>query len=92
MAILMSKDDEEMIVSCNCGCDEGMRIRIDKDDEDDGYAYNSYLSGKFYSEQGRFKDKMKKIWAVIRNKDFYYNDICMSKKEFEEFKEWINRH
>ena len=25
------------------------------------------------------------------NKDFYYSDVCMSKDEWQQFKEWINK-
>lgn len=96
MAVLISKNDKEMIVSCNCGCDEGVRISIDKDEEFDDvnatYAYQCFVSGNFYKEQGTFGEKIRKIWAIIRNKDFYYSDICMNKAEFEEFKAWVNKH
>ena len=40
---------------------------------------------------GVLKEKMKKIWSIIRNKDHYYLDIVMSKEDFQEFKEWINK-
>lgn len=33
---------------------------------------------------------MKKIWAIIRNKDYYYSEICMTRKDFETFREYIN--
>lgn len=90
MAVLKSKDGKELIVSCKCGCDEGVRIQIDKEDYD-MYAILTYLSGHFYTEQGGlWRKKLKKIWAIIRNKDFYYSDIIMTKDDFAEFKEYIN--
>lgn len=36
------------------------------------------------------KLKLKKIWAILRNKDFYYSEISMSREDFETFKEYIN--
>ena len=92
MAVLRSKDGKELLVDCSCGCNEGLRISL-KEDED-GYAYLSYVSGNFYTEQdGAFKrlgKKLKKMWRVLRGKDFVYSEICMTKADVEEFKEYIN--
>lgn len=89
MATLKTKDNKEMMIVCKCGCDEGIRIKIDT--EFDDYAYMTYVSGNFYREQGFFK-KLKKIWNIILNKDFCYSEIIMSKEDFEEYKKWINEH
>lgn len=55
----------------------------------------SYTNGRFYAEQGEtmwhiFCKKLKKIWAIIRNKDFYYTEMMLTKDEFDEFREYIN--
>lgn len=95
MAVLKSKSNNEMILSCDCGCDDGMRIKICHDVEPDGYedyCYMTYLSGNWYKEQCPFTKKLKKIWNIIRNKDFYYSEITLSKEDFEEYKNWINQH
>lgn len=52
-------------------------------------------NGNFYTGQGEtvfrvIRKKLEKIWAIIRNKDFYYSDILMTKDEFNEFREYIN--
>ena len=39
----------------------------------------------------RLKTKLKKIWAIIRNKDFYYSEIIMSKEEFDKFRNALNK-
>lgn len=90
MATLKSNDNKEMIITCNCGCDEGIRVKIDESFV--GYCYQTYISGNYYKEQSGLLDKLKKIWAIIRNKDFYYSDIVMSKEDFEDYKKWINEH
>ena len=69
-----------------CGNDETQRI--EKDEED--YCFMTYLSGNWYKEQAGFIKKLKKIWAIIRNKDFYYSEIILNKKDWEEYKKWIN--
>lgn len=94
MSVLKNKDGTELLVDCCCGCDEGIRFRVDKDDFE-YYCFMSYTNGHFYREQGDklwivLYKKMKKIWAIIRNKDFYYSEVTMTKDEFNEFKEYIN--
>lgn len=94
MAVLKNKDGKELYVDCCCGCDEGIRFMIDKDDWD-YYFFMSYTNGKFYVEQGNIMwgalyKKLRKILAIIRNKDYYYSEIVMTKAEFEEFREYIN--
>ena len=94
MAVLKNTDGTEMLVDCNCGCDNGIRFRIDKEDFD-YYCFMSYTNGKFYAEQGEtawhiFCKKLKKICAIIRNKDFYYTEMMLTKDEFNEFREYIN--
>ena len=34
MAVLKNKEGTEFLVDCGCGCDEGIRFRIDKEDFD----------------------------------------------------------
>lgn len=55
----------------------------------------SYLNGDFYRGQyGVFRcmvEKLKKIWRIIRNKDFYYTDVRMNKEDFQKFKEYVNQ-
>ncbi len=97
MSIMMSKDKKELIVTCSCGCDDGVHIiKANSDEYDGSVAYLSYISGNFYKEQenilfGVFKNKLKKILAIIRNKDFYYSDVRMSKEDFQQFKDYINQ-
>lgn len=94
MAILKSKDNKELLIDCDCGCGTGVRFRIDRDDYD-YYCLMTYANGNFYTEQNEtlrrvFCKKLKKIWAIIRNKDFYYSDVIMTKDDFAEFKEYVN--
>lgn len=90
MATLKSKDNKEIIITCDCNCDEGIRVKIDESYGD--YCYLTYISGNWYKEQNVLSKKLKKIWNIIRNKDFYYSEVVMSKEDFEEYKKWINEH
>ena len=96
MAVLKNKDGTELYIDCCCGCDTGIRFRIEPFSDDlDYYCFMSYTNGNFYNEQDEkvlkvLYKKLKKIWAIIRNKDYYYADITMTKDEFNEFREYIN--
>ena len=93
MAVMKSKDGKDLIIDCDCGCDEGLRIRVKRDN--DSYFFLSYTSGNFYKEQGYtvwrvLRLKLKKIWRIIRGKDYCYSEICMSKTDFQEFQAYIS--
>lgn len=92
MAVLKNTKDNELIITCHCGCDDSVHISVE-DFSDGSYAFMTYMNGNFYSEQKHpFIEKIKKIWAIIRNKDYFYSDVVMTKDEFNGFVEWINRH
>ena len=80
-------------MNCNCGCGDGVEIRLEKDEHD--YAWLHILASKWYSEQitilGQIGKKLKKIWWVIRGKDFYHSEIIMNQSEWQEFVEVINK-
>ena len=92
MAVMISEDKENLIVTC-CG-DDTVYLTISKE-EGGIFAYQCYMNGNFYRDQyGMFRtltNKLKKIWAIIANKDYYYSDIVMYQDDFEQFKEFVNR-
>ena len=94
MAVFYNKDKTELVVTCKCSCGDAVHIVVDKEDND-YYCIISYMNGNFYKDQGgafaTFKEKCKKIWAIIMNKDYYYSEVIITKEEFETFKEYINR-
>ena len=92
MAVLYSKDNKDLFIDCNCTCGEGVRIRVVE--KDDYFFLMSYVNNSFSIEQEQscwkvFCKKIKKIWYIIRGKDYLYSEICMTKDEFEEFKNYI---
>ena len=93
MSVLKSEDGKDLMVSCSCGCDNGVHINIKKDNGE--YAWVTYMNGNWYRDQNKrilyiVRDKLKKIWAIIRSKDFYYSEIYMTRKDFKTFREYIN--
>ena len=83
--------NEHCGVYCSCGCGSGIVLKAEKDG-DYGY-FLSLVSDKWYTSSTtaweRFKEKCKRIWCIIRNKEYYYFDICVRKKDLEEFKEFV---
>ena len=63
MAVLKILDNSEMIISCKCGCDDGIRLKIEKDEED--YCFMTYVSENWYKEQAGF------IKEAKENLDYY---------------------
>lgn len=80
MSVMMSKDKKELIITCKCKC--GNTVHFCKIEDTD------CPNKKLFRVIG---EKLKKILAVIRNRDFYYSDILMSKEDFHQFKEYINQ-
>ena len=97
MSVMISDDKNELFVTCKCGCHDAIHIKIDDEDKDsDYYAIMTYMSGNWSDGHGDtifgcIKRKLKKIWFIIRNKDYYYSDVLMSCKDFEKFKEYVNQ-
>ena len=94
MAVMRSKNGKELMVDCGCGCSEGVRIKVNTEDKD-MYFLVTYSSGNFYRDQnesifGVIEKKLKKIYAILANKDYCYSEICMTKEDFKEFKEFIS--
>lgn len=79
MAVFKNFKDDELIVSCKCGSDEGIHFKI-HDYGDGDYAFLSYTNGNFYTQQRPFFEKLKKIWAIIMNKDFIILILCLQRK------------
>ena len=94
MSVMISEDKKNLIITCKCGC-SAVHLTINHEDDEDDYAYQCFMKSNFYDEQngmfGRLMDKLKKIWKIIRNKDYYYSDVVMNKEDFEQFKKWVNQ-
>lgn len=92
--VAKSKDGKGIYISCRCGCGDAVELEIN-DEDPNMYFYQSHLNGSFYRDQcGGFRtirEKIRKIWRIIRNKDYCYSEICLSKEEFGIFKQYINQ-
>lgn len=93
MAVLKNTEGDELFVDCMCGCLDSMRLSVKKDEDVYGYyALMTFMEGcKKDSVWRVFRKKLEKIWAIIRNKDYYYSDILMTKEDYEMFKKYVNK-
>ncbi|HIR05124.1 MAG TPA: hypothetical protein IAB28_04070 [Candidatus Copromonas faecavium] len=93
MSVMKANDKTELIATCSCGCEESIHLKIVPDD--DSFCFLSYMIGNFYRDQGgvfsSVKIKLKKIMAILFNKDYYYSEVIMTKEDFSQFKEFINQ-
>ena len=90
-----------------CSEVEDLELRLKACDHDNNFYFDCgiavsnvvndiYMNGNWYRDQddrilrciGR---KLKKIWAIIRNKEYYYSDVLMSRDDFEKYKEYVNQ-
>lgn len=97
MGVMISDDKKELIVTCECGCQDTIHIKVDDEDkETDYYAIQTYMNGNWYRDQDdrilrTIERKLKKIWTIIRNKDYYYSDALMNCEDFQKYKEYISQ-
>lgn len=93
MSLFIDSDESIVLITCKCGCQSALQIQIDPDDEN-AYSFLSYMNGNFYRDQygafGVIKEKVRRIWAIVRNKDYYYSDIKMTKEDFNKFVDYLS--
>lgn len=93
MAVLTNKRKNEIVVTCSCGCKNGVHPEIRKD-ENETTAFLSLVSDKFFSEQGgffsRLAEKLRRILCILLNKEYSYFEVCLNETDLREFKEFVS--
>ena len=94
MSVFFTNDKKELILNCCCGCDSSIKFTVQPDSNDD-YVFISFLHSDFYTEQEKsfFRTtgkKLKKIKAILTNKDYNCNELVLKKDDFNAFVEYIN--
>lgn len=95
MSVLYDKENKELIVTCCDKCGNAIHLSIDSFKDNTDYCFLSLMSGTYYQQQDNkilkvIGTKLKKIWYIIRNKDYCYSEIIMDAKEYESFKSFVN--
>lgn len=89
---MKSVKEDSCAVYCKCGCCDGVVLKVDK--ELDIYELSLVSDiGQIESEHGwrRLKIKCKRIWNILRNKEYCYLEICMDDVDIDEFKNFVAR-
>lgn len=83
-------DKNEYVAFCNCGCGNGMVLKFDKEDDE---LSLQLVSDNFYTMQSKnrmsLREKIKRIWYIIRGKEYCYFDLIIAKDELMRFKGFI---
>lgn len=82
----------EYVTFCKCGCRNGIVLKANREDDD---LSLQIVSDNFYIMQNKgkmsLKEKIKRIWYIIKGKEYCYFDILIDKNELQEFKEFVSR-
>lgn len=85
-------NNNEYSTFCKCGCGNGVILKFDNEDDE---LSVQLVSDNFYSIQNKgkmsIKERLKRIWYIVRGKEYCYFNILIDKNELHEFKEFITR-
>lgn len=80
----------EYVAFCKCGCMDGVVLKADNTDNE---LSLQLVSDYFYLMQSKGKislrEKLKRIWFIIRGKEYCYFDILIDNEELQRFKEFV---
>ncbi len=80
----------EFITFCTCGCGNGIVLKAERVDNDMSLQL---VSDNFYIAQNKGKmslsEKIKRIWCIIKGKEYCYFDILIGEDKLQEFKEFV---
>lgn len=90
---MFMKDDNNKTgaLYCSCGCEDGVLLKAEIDDWE--LVELSLVSDSFYTHQKNimsFREKCKRIWNILKNEEYEYFNIIVNKKDFNEFKKFVN--
>lgn len=84
MIVDLNKEKNSFTINCNCYCGNSLTFYSDF-----GVIWVDALENCFYSHQNNFKnnliDKFYNSIKLLNKKPIYIQDICLSKKEVENF-------
>ena len=83
-------ENNEYATFCECGCGNGVHLKAYKED---GELSVQLVSNNFYSGRknikNSLKEKLKRIWYIIANKEYCYFEILIHKNELQKFKDFV---
>jgi len=90
--IYTNKDNSELIVSCDCGCGDGLLWKANRFDEEGEQYFVSLTEHGWYAKQtGRIKPYFRRIWKALCGKEYYLTELIMTKSEVEDLSEFLHQ-
>lgn len=90
--IYTNKENDELIINCDCGCGFGLLWKATKFDEEDEQYFVYLTEHSWYAKQtGRIKPYFNRLWKALRGKEYYLTELVMSKNEVAEFSGFLRR-
>lgn len=87
------KKEQDFYFYCTCGCNNGVVIKTETEGDE---VCLSLVSDTFYSNQRGFfallMEKLRRIWCIIRNNEYYYFDIILDKQQANHLAEVLRRN
>lgn len=90
----LSSDSCTVSVMCHCGCSNGMMIKLRITDDEEIICLESLVSGFFAHQTGlfqRIKRRIRAAWFMLCGKEYSLHEVMLSKEEFIEYVDAINR-
>ncbi len=80
----------EFFIQCKYGCHNGLIFTWEKDEES---LWINVVESKWYSSQRgllrRIKEKLRRLWFVLRGKEYSLFEMVVDGDKLEEFKEFV---
>ena len=90
MILYNEKDGEKVLfIRCSCGTHGIQLMKYDYKNDPSEEIYLSIYTDMFYSKQDTFfqrlKQKIKKIWCIVRNKDYLVDyEVCLRPDDIKD--------
>jgi hypothetical protein len=90
--IYQNKNNDELIVSCDCGCGKSLLWQAKQFDDEDEGCYVSLVEHSWYAKQdSKLKSYFKRLWKALRGREYCLTELVLKKEEIKEFTLFLNR-
>ena len=91
-----NKEVKQIIIGCECGCEQAINIVRYEDEIDNKILYDYYITitgGLFYERQRGIcqiiKSRIKAAWCMLRGKEYLICDVNIKKEDIDKIIEGL---
>ena len=89
--IYTAKENNELIITCNCGCGSGLLWKAVKFDDKDEQYFLSFIENSWFAKQtGLIRPYFKRLWKALRGKEYCLTELVMTKTEITELSQFLH--